>query len=999
MKMKRSRLSQAVLQSLIIGAGLGFASQAMAQQPSVAAKPDEKPAKAEKVDRIEVTGSRITSPTLESVSPLTVIDAAAIKVEGQRSAENLLNNLPQVFATQGSSISNGASGTATVDLRGFGIDRTLVLVNGKRLPYGSANIAAADLNQIPAPLIKRVEVLTGGAGAVYGSDAVAGVVNFIMNDSFQGVQVDMNQSFYQHNQQGSQGVADIVRSRAATNPREFAVPGDKNADGKIFDISLLMGSNFANNKGNATVYFGYKKEDALLQSERDFSACSLSSSAAGFACGGSGTNATGRITNLTTNVVYTNADGNGTARRYSGATDAYNFGPLNYFQRPSERYSANVFAKYDVFPNARLYSEFSFMDYSSVAQIAPGGAFGTVAEVRGDNPLLSDSWRSALGLTSSTSATNVVVQRRNVEGGGRQSTFGNTFFRTLVGLKGSLANWNYDAFFLTSKVAYQQNEQNYFSSTRLARALDVVNVNGAAACRSAVDGSDTRCVPYNVWRNGGVTKEQLDYLQIPGVRSGGTQQQIQGGSIDTDLGIYGLQSPMARSGVALAMGFERRTDKLNLVTDGATQAGDLSGSGGPTPPLPGGKLSVFDIFAEVRAPLIEGAQFADLLSVNASYRQSKYDTDIKTNTYGLGIEWAPNKFGKLRGTYQKAVRAANIIELYTAQGLALYDNNFDPCAGSVVGGRAAGGDGATFAQCAFTGVTAAQFGNIQDSPAGQYNYLQGGNPKLTPEKAKSYTAGIVLTPIQSLGVTFDYFDIQVDDTIDIVAPVTTLNACLANGDPSFCSQITRDRLGTLWLLDEARIIGTNVNIGETRRSGWDFGINYTQKLVGYGSLNLNVVSTLLTRAETEPVKGYKDPVKGDSKYDCVGYWGNTCGIPTPKWRHKSRLTWLTPWNADLSLTWRYIGSVKQDTTMGSGIIGEGSNPVDNTLGARNYFDLSGSWAFAKQYVLRVGINNLLDKDPPITSVSGPTIYGNGNTFPQVYDALGRKVFFNLTAKF
>jgi iron complex outermembrane recepter protein len=468
MKLKLTLVSAAVAGALTASmTGGAYAQAAAADAP-----------KTEKVERIEVTGTRIPPKNLESISPVTVIDAAAIKVDGQRSVENLLNNLPQVFATQGSNVSNGATGTATVSLRGLGSQRTLVLVNGRRLPYGSANSASADLNQIPAPLIKRVEVLTGGAGAVYGSDAVAGVVNFIMNDKFEGVQLDMNQSFFQHGQQGTAGVAGIVAGRAATNPANFNVPGDKNGDGKVYDMSLILGSNFANGKGNATAYFSYKKEQALLQSERDFSACTVGATAAGFNCGGSGTNATGRFTDLTSGRV-TTTDANGVSRPYVTGTDAYNFGPLNFFQRPSERYSANAYANYDVLDAMKLYSEFSFTDYNSIAQIAPGGAFGTVATLYGDNPLLSASQKAAWGLTTPTSTNDIVIQRRNIEGGGRQSQYRNTSFRTVVGVKGEfLSNWTYDAFMQTAKVIYSQNEANYFSSTRLARALDVVNVGG-----------------------------------------------------------------------------------------------------------------------------------------------------------------------------------------------------------------------------------------------------------------------------------------------------------------------------------------------------------------------------------------------------------------------------------------------------------------------------------------------------------------------------------------
>jgi iron complex outermembrane recepter protein len=975
MNIRMKQLSIAVVQSLAIA---GVASTAFAQTPA--------PAAPDKVEKIEVTGSRIPLANLESASPVVTIDAQTIKIDGARSVENVVNNFSQVFASQGSNVSNGATGTATVDLRGFGATRTLVLVNGRRLPYGSVNSAAADLNQIPAGLISRIELLTGGAGAIYGADAVAGVVNFIMNDKFEGVQVDLNQSFFNHSQQGSAGVADIVRARGASNAAQFKVPDDKSSDGKIFDASILMGGNFANGKGNATAYFAYKKEDALLQSERDFSACSLAASAAGFSCGGSGTNATGRITNLTSGSVYTNDQAApGGVRLYSGTRDAYNFGPLNFFQRPSERYNAAVFANYDIFPVAKVYSEFMFNDYRSVAQIAPGGAFGTVTTVGFDNPLLSAGWRQSLGLVNPGDTTDIVVQRRNVEGGGRQSEFRNTSYRTVIGVKGNFADaWNYDAFLQTSKVVYQQQESNYFSSARIARALDVVNQNGQAVCRSVVDGSDPACVPYNVFRLGGVTTAQLAYLQVPGLRTGSTQQSIQGATITGELDRYGVRLPTAKSGITLLLGAERRTDKLDLNTDAATSAGDLSGSGGPTLPL-SGKVTVTDIFTQVNVPLVEGKPFAELLNLDLSVRNSDYSTGTKSDTYGVNLAWAPVKEAKLRSTYQQAIRAPNVIDLFQAQGNNLFDADEDPCAGTT--------PTATLAQCQRTGVTAAQYGRIQDSPAGQYNFLAGGNPKLKPEKSKSYTIGVVFTPAKNLNASVDYWDIKIDDTIGVVNPVTTLNTCLTTGDPRFCSQITRDRLGTLWLLDEGRIIGTNVNIGTVRKAGVDFALNYVLKLTGgYGGFTFNTSGTYLQKSETEEIKGL-------GKYDCVGYYGNKCGVPTPKVRNKARVTWNSPWNFDLALTWRHFGKVDVDTSSSNPLLAGNVNQVERTLGQRNYLDLSGLWNVTKTITVGAGINNVLDKDPPITSVSGPSIFGNGNTFPQVYDALGRKVFFNLTAKF
>lgn len=935
------------------------------------------------LQKVEVTGSRIPTLNTDGTSPIVVLGSKDIKTDGVRNVESLLNNLPQAFAAQTGNVVNGSTGTATVDLRGLGANRTLVLVNGHRLPAGSPNSSAADLNQIPAPLIKRIEVLTGGAGAVYGADAVAGVVNFIMNDRFEGVQIELNGSGYNHKQQNTAGVGTLVAGRAATNPSQFAVPGNKGLDGRSKDASLLIGGNFGDGKGNATLFFSYKQDDALLQSERDFTACSLSASAAGFACGGSGTNATGRFTNTKTGKVYT-TDASGNPRLFNNALDQYNFGPINHLQRPDERYGVAASARYDVNEKMKVYADFAFHDDRTDAQIAPGGIFGNVYTIKGDNPLLTPAMKTAMSLNSPTDTTDVVIQRRNVEGGGRDALFTNTSYRMLMGVKGEIGNWNYDLFAQTSKVRYSGSSNNYFSKERGSKALDVVNVNGVAQCASFVNGTDSACVPYNPWQLGKITPEQLAYIQIPGQSFGQTEQQIQGANIAADLGEYGIKIPGNSNGVGVSFGLERRVEALTLNPDGPSQNFDLDGSGGPVSPV-SGRYVVKDIFGEVRLPLLENKPFAESLGANLSYRHSDIDTGVKANTYGLGMDWQPVSMLKVRASHQKAVRAPNINELFSPAGNNLYDNDADPCAGAK--------PTATLAQCAFTGVTAAQYGNIQDSPAGQYNYLAGGNTKLNPETSKSNTIGLVLTPIRNLTVTVDYFNIKVADTISNVSPTTTLEKCLATGDATYCSKITRDRLGTLWLLPQASIVGTNTNIGSLKTSGLDLAASYGQKIGAYGSIGFSLNGTLLKTFEVEELPG-------DGSYDCVGLYNGAgkCGQPRPKWRHKARVNWNTPWATDLALTWRYFQGVDIETTSSNPKLTGTALDVEKHFASANYIDLAASYNVTKKITLSGGINNLFDRDPPITSKYG-TGSGNGNTFPSMYDSMGRKLFLNMTAKF
>ena len=940
------------------------------------------PAYAQDGQRVEVTGSRIKTIETEGTSPVVTLSKEAIQVEGVRNVETLLNNLPQIFADQGGQVSNGASGTATVNLRNFGADRTLVLVNGRRLPAGSPRQLAADLNQIPVSLIKKIEVLTGGASAIYGSDAVAGVVNIILEDKFEGIAIDLNHEFFNHSQHNA--IADVVKARG------FTVPGDKSADGKVTDFSLTIGGNFADGKGNATVFLGHKQDQALLQSERDFTACALNAGAA-WSCGGSGTSFPGQFTDFA-NYALTVANAQGGVRNYSGATDAYNFGPLNYFQRPSDRYTFAAMAHYDINDAARVYTEMSFHDDRTVAQIAPSGLFFFPATISYDNPLLSQAWKDAFhaanqanGLTFNKSGDthSLYIARRNVEGGGRQDDIRHTSFRGVIGVKGDIDKvWSYDLSAQAGKVVFQETYKNDFSNARIGKALDVVlDANGKPVCRSALDGSDPNCVPYNIWSLGKVTPEALGYLQTPGFQKGFTSQQIVTGSISGDLTAYGIKTPWARGGLSLALGAERRSEEMDLSTDSAFTTGDLAGQGGPTIGV-GGAYSVNDIFAEARLPLIEKAPWAELLAANVAVRYSDYSTGQTTSTYGLGLEWAPTKSLKFRASTQSAARAANIVELYSAAGLGLYDNDADPCAGA--------NPTATLIECQRTGVTAAQYGKIPDSPAGQYNAIFGGNPALKAEKSSSWTLGIAFNPITDMNVTLDVFHLKVKDVIGSLSPTTTLTECLTTGNPAFCNLINRDGIGSLWATNNAFILANNLNLGMRSTEGLDVSADYRMKLQGMGRLDFQFVGTWLKNFMSEDVPGL-------GSYDCAGYYGATCGTPLPKWRHKLRTTWKSPWDVDLALTWRHIDSVDIDTSSSDPHLSGNFSDLVKTLGSRDYLDVAASYKLNKNVTLSAAINNLLDKDPPIrTNGAG---FVNGNTYPVVYDAMGRRISLTLNAKF
>ncbi|HKU13331.1 MAG TPA: TonB-dependent receptor [Steroidobacteraceae bacterium] len=1002
MSLQNRSLQRAVRHALLASA----AGAAVVTLPSQAADPTT-------IQEVVVTGSRISTPNMTSISPVTAIAAEDIAATGKMRVEDIINQLPQAMAAQGSTISNGSTGTATVDLRGLNAKRTLVLVNGRRLMPGNpdtapgVNSGAPDLNQIPKALIERVEVLTGGASSVYGADAVAGVVNFILNTRFEGVQFAGNYSFYTH--RNDNPVADVVRDA------NYALPQSSVNNGYSKDFSFVMGSNFADDKGNATFYATYTDVKPILQADFDYSACTFNSGDT-FTCGGSGTTDPPRMRARSPagalTPYFVNDRNTGAFRPYDSSTDNYNFGPLNFYQRPDERYTAGAFTDLEVAEGQTAYGEFMFMKDRSIAQIAPSGVFGQEFTMSCSNPLLSAAQQQLFcgqfGLSTavdSTDTTQVILGKRNVEGGGRQSDISHESFRTVLGIRGDINDtWSYDAYGQYGETQLGLTFYNDFSIQRTARAINAVTdrrvkadgtpVNpatfGTAVCQSVIDGTDPACVPYNPWQPGAITQDQLDYLQIPLVQRGQTTERVANVSFTGDLASYGVQLPTAQTGLLVNMGLEWREEKSELLPDAAFQSGDGAGQGGPTPPI-SGSYTAKDVFAEARMALLEDKPFAQSLSVEAGYRYSDYSLDFNTDTYKLGLEWTPIQDIRARASYQRAVRVPNISELYGAQTVGI-DGTIDVCAGD--------DPVLTPEQCARTGVTAAQYGNIEANPAAQYNGLVGGNPDLQPEKADTFSFGLAFQPsfAPGLRLQIDYFDISIDDAIQAPNADFSLLMCALNGDPAICSRVQRDQDGSLFNSVNGFVVDTFQNIGEIATSGIDIDASYGFDIGSAGRLNLDFVGTMLDSLEFTPQEGVT--------YDCAGLYGAVCGVPAPDWRHKLDTTWRMPWGGvDLTLSWRYFGEVKRDAADSNRFLSflgtaTGPLPTDSRLGSRSYFDLTGSMTLADRYTLRVGVNNLLDKDPPLngsdTCPSGPC---NGNTWPQVYDSFGRQIFGLVTIDF
>ena len=921
---------------------------------------------------VVVTGSRIVRSNLVSSSPVTQVDAEELLFQGTVRVEDMAKTLPQVYSDQNTGQSNGATGTATIDLRNLGTDRTLVLVNGRRMPVGSPlHSGGADINQVPGALISSVEVLTGGASATYGSDAVAGVVNFLMKDDFQGFRLDYQYSGYQHNN-------DASKWREIVEDAGYPAPTGSVRDGEMTYLSMLLGGNLEDGRGNVTAYATYRDIKAVWQADRDYSSCALSDNTE--FCFGSSTIPQGRFTNFgaTSPAVDYIVQGDQFVARQG---ETFNYGPLNYYQRPDEQYAFGTFAHYAVNDMVEAYTEFMYMDDRTVSQIAPSGAFFVTNSLSCGNPLMSEQQFEtvcgSIGLGRDDVRDLFWIGRRNVEGGNRQQDLRHTTYRGVLGFRGDInQNWSYDVNFLRSEVSMENTYLNDLGTTKIRRALDAVrNDDGEIVCRSVVDGSDPNCVPWNIFREGGVTQAALDYIVLPLFARGTTDQTVTTAYVTGDLAPYGVRSPAAETAVAVVAGYERRQENMDFNPDEGFRNGEGAGQGGATNAV-GGGYDVSEFFVEADIPLAEGKPWIEELTLDLAYRYSDYDYGVTANTFGIRLGWAVNYDVKFRGSFQRSIRGANVRELFQPQGFNLFDMTGDPCGGPVTDGRTS--EGRTLQECARSGVTESQFGNIAHSPAGQYNFLQGGNPNLAPEEADTQSFGIVYSPsaIEGLTLSVDYYSISIEEGISNLTPEFILNECL-DGNQSQCANVKRGIPGDLWigsdLNSSGHVIALQDNLAIEEVSGFDLVADYTLDLGQYGSLSFaNVTSYISTWDQQE--------LAGAPTEACSGMWGSVCGYPTPDIRNKLRVLWTSPYDLTLTGMWRYFSAVD-----------DYNDTIE--LEAVSYLDVSAIWNARDELEVRAGVSNILDVDPPVAgNGAGPSISGNGNTFPGMYDALGRYWF-------
>ncbi len=1022
--MKRKYLLSTTM--IVSAAVIGVAMPAAAQDEQVS-----------QVSDIVVTGSRIARQDYRSSSPIVTVDAEDIQATGSVTIDSLMNDLPQ-FTPSISSTSNNPSngGQANLDLRSLQPKRTLILVNGRRLVPSNGD-GSVDVNLIPSALVRSVETISGGASAAYGSDAIAGVANFILNDSFEGAQVDVQY-----------GQTD-------------------RSDGTTESYTMTVGGNFADDKGNAVISINRSTRDLIFNSARDFAAVS----------GASGTTPLGSMVFDSTNLPDAdlvrdyfgdetlplngafgfNTDGtifsHARARNFKspggiayegfyspGSNYAFNTGALNYLQLPMERWNVYSSARYKANENAEFYGDALFNQYSASQELAATPAASTTGfRAPSTNPFIPADLRAFLNSrlavdprdpTGQTRSPFIYDPVRNSEGeivgyqqrmkangdpalaseqsfqlnkrftdlGGRHAEYDYNVYQITGGIRGQVpqSSWTYDLYAQYGRVNNVETQTGNVSRSAVQTLLDAPD-GGASICEGG----------YNPFGLAPVSAECLDYIG----RTSRTVTTVEQSVIEGTL--QGKAFELPAGDVLLALGVQYRENtfkyasdpslaRFNPVTphlgaDGTPDGGTIGGveiAGFNAAASVNGSINTIDLFGEALIPLLSDLPFVQSLDLTLGYRYSDYSSIGGTQAYRADLDWGIVEGLRLRGGYNRAVRAPSIGELYSPSNV-----NFpaigsasasapggDPC--DVNGFFRNGADKDKVRQlCLAQGLSPAvidtyEFGNTQT------NGFDGGNPDLEEETADTWSVGLVYQSqsqspwLSRFSASIDYYNIEIEDVISSISISDALTGCFngtgenPNYDPnnSYCQQFERSATdGSI-----INAIETLDNLGSLKTSGVDLQVDWGVHLadVGgpdWGLLSVNaVVGWLATREDSV--------VAGGAFIDRKGTISDDFGNTFPEWKSLVSMNWAQgPFSA--TARWRRVGEM---TVYGS----------DETLDATHYFDLMGSWAINDTVSLRAGVNNVGDQQPRTWD---PGV--QANTDPSTYDVLGRRYFVGLTARF
>lgn len=1019
----RTRGSRAVLLASVAVVAAGAAPGAVAYAQ------DEEASR----ERIVVTGSRIARQDYTANSPLTTVTGDDARANADITLDTFLNTLPQVNPA-GTTTSNnpGNGGQANVDLRGFGSNRNLVLVNGRR-PMPSASNLTVDLNTIPQGLIERIEVITGGAGAVYGADAVSGVVNIILRDDFEGA--DLRASY--------------------SNSTEFW-------DAEEYQFSAVLGGNFADGRGNAAIAFETAYREAMIKSQRTFAEQAtattsffpegsfLSSSGnpideaaldAVFATYGVGADAVSIGNRLGFNLDGTifsagtfnnpadvenfryDIDGNVNQNIFPDAY-SYNFDFVNLLTLPLDRDSFMGVAEYRFDNGVEVFGQVGWAEYSAAQALAPTpiptvtiAAPGENTAIQAFSPLV-ESGRSVAfqmvipttnpfipadlatllasrtgddpNLVGSGAAEPFLLRQRTLSAGLRQSNFENTVVQFLGGARGPIGDsgWEWEAYISEGRTEIDRLQEGNIDTQRLQTLLEAPD-GGASICAGG----------FNPFGRNALSQECVDYLSVSSTASTEFTQQV------GQLFVSGDLVELPAGPLSVVLGAEYRG--FDFSFDPGSGGGPISGFNAQNPVA--GTNSFRDVFVEALIPLASDQPFARSLDLTVGYRfsESEFRDTIQDLTggsedsaYKLELSWAPVEFARFRGSYQHSVRAPNFGELFAGGGSA--PQYFDPC--SITGAARNGADAVLFRDlCAATGV-AAPDAYVQ-TPGTQLSITTSGNTALRPESADTYTVGAVFEApwgdrwTERLRGSVDWWLIDISSPILTPGPNQIVADCYnyygnnPTYDPNYinCQSIVRGGGDIFFLADpnDPNGLYPGVNGGQQRASGLDFQVDWGFDLewlgapAGAGSIQTNVLVSHILNWEQQELPGL--PLLDFA--GTASFFGEGLGTSFPEWR----MNWSTRYSVgrfDFDARGRYISSMENRASV--------IFPTEEFTGtdAIWYWDFAAGWNLTDNATFRIGVNNAFDEQPPEYS---PNV--QSGTDPSLYDVVGRRVFGQVTLRY
>jgi len=997
--MMRTNFRKHLLCTTLLGVAAATPAYGQDQQPEggIEATQDGQPGDMQQVDdgEILVTGSRIQRRDLTSSSPVAVVQDEEFQLSGATNVEQVLNTLPQVIPGSTGSDNNPGGGVATIQLRGLGTTRNLVLVNGRRYIFYDTN-QVVDLNTIPQFLVESVDVVTGGASAVYGSDAMTGVVNFRLRDDLQGVLAG--------------GQVSITNE----------------GDGRRWNTYVALGSELADGRGNIAVFAEYQNREEIFAGDRDFSrraateaciaagsqdevgigtivnfntpGCATAGTEFGFGPGGSSTLPTARFlyfggANFNNpnsaglgNVIFTE---NGNVRPRTGA-DLYNYAAVNYLQVPQERWLVGGYGEFEITPAVNAFLEVTFVNNRVANELAATPVTGLfnldvaqtcgfvsaavcaqlqqqdaneTAANAGDNDPDTPGVQT---LPDDPGVVNTFVQRRTIETGPRNQLDERNAFRAMAGVRGPI----------TDSINYEL----YYSYARTRNSQTQAGNISASAFQAGLDGTGT---PINIFGAGTLTPEQVTAITVPTQNSDISELNVASASVAGTVGNFGLGA----DDIGFAIGAEYRDVAAQFIPDFALGSGDVIGfnAGAPT----AGGYDVKEVFGELRIPIVADRPFFHRLEVNGAARYSDYSLGAVggVTTYAAGVTFAPVPDITFRGQYQRAIRAPNVAELFGGQAVG-FPPATDPCAQA-----SAATDATIRALCIATGVPASQVGNAGLQLNEQIEGLFGGNPNLEEETSDSWTAGVVIRPrfIPRLNITIDGYDIEIEDAISTLGGGVNniLNLCynvIQDASSVYCQAVNRNPGGVI-SGDQFSVQALQANIGRLTTRGVDLQVDWTLPLeFGMFSeearFNFFFLGTYVDELNVTPVADLPDQVN-----ECAGRFGTVvCDEPNPEFKWTSRFS-LSDGPATVSVRWRHIGSVLDDDDSTTYFVEE--------IPSMDYIDFSAAFDISDNMTFTMGVNNVFN--------TFPTVLGDNqeqaNTYTNTYDVLGRDFFVAVDLRF